>query len=507
MVYSDTDEYIIEKTEKHLRKIRIIIKKKIAKKSFEKALALIATAGTIQYGFNQRYIDGELEEDLKCISKNLQRILGDLPLKKDQRMLLFFDGFGTDSRGLAYIYVDALIKIGFDVVYVSRRKRASHIKHITDRLSEAGASVVFLEERGYLKTAQELAELRKTFAFSKAILYIPPADVSAILAFEAWEGIIERYYINLTDHAFWLGIGAFDYLIDFRSYGTYISNHFRKVGKDRILLQPFYPCDFRTTEFGELPFRKRSDQFTIFSGGALYKTIDINNTYYNIIEFIMRHYPQVIFWYAGEMDIRYIANMERLMKKYPNRFFFTEERNDLASLLKQVDLYFSTYPISGGLMTQYAAKAGVIPLTLVCDKGDSSGILLNQTELQCDFYTEDDILMEISKLVNDSEYRRKKEKLLEHAVISECEFADNLSLILSDHESKYESNNEEYDTNSFRRKYVKRFGKHGFEEIYSSPTYLKNVTITPFLYIYYMLKSGKIARVIRRFLFLQRFLK
>ncbi len=158
-------------------------------------------------------------------------------------------------------------------------------------------------------------------------------------------------------------------------------------------------------------------------------------------------------------------------------------------------------------MTQYAAKAGVIPLTLVCDKGDSSGILLNQTELQCDFYTEDDILMEISKLVNDSEYRRKKEKLLEHAVISECEFADNLSLILSDHESKYESNNEEYDTNSFRRKYVKRFGKHGFEEIYSSPTYLKNVTITPFLYIYYMLKSGKIARVIRRFLFLQRFLK
>ena len=49
--------------------------------------------------------------------------------------------------------------------------------------------------------------------------------------------------------------------------------------------------------------------------------------------------------------------MKKIIKKYPNRAYLTPERSDLYQVLKHSVFYLSTYPLCGGLMYQYAAKA------------------------------------------------------------------------------------------------------------------------------------------------------
>ena len=82
----------------------------IGKKQFEDALSLISMLGNVIYETNIEYMDSELENQIKIISEYykeewVSRFRG------DGEVILFYDGFGCDERGLAQIYLKALCKI------------------------------------------------------------------------------------------------------------------------------------------------------------------------------------------------------------------------------------------------------------------------------------------------------------------------------------------------------------------------------------------------------------
>lgn len=220
---------------------------------------------------------------------------------------------------------------------------------------------------------------------------------------QAYEGVLTRYVVNLTDHAYWLGARAIDKCIEFRDYGASISSEYRGIPREKIVKLPFYP-KIVPQEFQGFPFPVKDGQQVVFSGGALYKTFGEGNKYYEIVDYILASHSDVIFWYAGGGDD---SELKKCMARHPGRVYHTPERPDLFQLLQHVSFYLSTYPLCGGLMYQYAAAAGIEPVTLRRDDCND-GFLLHQDELHVIFDTMEELKQEIDRVLTDEVYRKAR---------------------------------------------------------------------------------------------------
>lgn len=209
----------------------------------------------------------------------------------------------------------------------------------------------------------------------------------------------------------------------------------RRVEETRILYQPYYPVVDYDVPFAGYPFARAAGDFIIFSGGFLYKTMDAAGTYYRLVGTLLARFPQVKFWYAGFGDD---SGLRTLMERYPGRVFHTTERKDLYQILKNIDMYLSTCPQGGGLMTQYAALAGKPPYILDYN-GFHHGFLLHEEELGIHFCDYDACLAELSRYIGDAAYRQQKDALLmsRARLIDADAFRANLQEIMAHGKSRY----------------------------------------------------------------------
>ena len=111
-------------------------------------------------------------------------------------------------------------------------------------------------------------------------------------------------------------------------------------------------------------------------------------------------------------------------------------------------------------MLQYAATAGVVPLTLVNGadnnyNGDSSGILMHQETVEYDSIEK--LIIEADRLLTDSEYHDKRAVEMKNAVISEDNFKNNLKVAIESHNSVLPIELYDIDTKWFRQQYLRRF--------------------------------------------------
>ena len=191
----------------------------------------------------------------------------------------------------------------------------------------------------------------------------------------------------------------------------------------------------------------------LFSGGALYKTIGGGNKFYNIVSKVLENNSDTIFLYAGFGDD---TELVKLSEIYNGRVFHIQERKDLFALMTHVDAYLNTYPMIGGLMTQYAAKAGLPPIILIDEgKTDASGLLLDQDKANIEFHKVEDVVSEISRLLQDLDYRKQRALDIKTRVFSENDFTLLLSEILYGKSKRCYANCP--DTKNFRKEYISRF--------------------------------------------------
>ena len=180
---------------------------------------------------------------------------------------MFYDGFGFDNRGLAQIYLEALAKTNY-IIYVTNSRSKNSIQNITKIVTQSG-ELIFLDEKSYLQKMVDLKKIVDVFCPSKMFLYTTPDDVVGIGVFNYYDKKILRYQINLTDHAFWLGVNAFDYCLEFRNYGASISCLYRHIDINKIRVLPFYPKINYNVNFQGFPFSFDKDkQKLIFSSGS-----------------------------------------------------------------------------------------------------------------------------------------------------------------------------------------------------------------------------------------------
>lgn len=421
----------------------------------ERALQAIALCATLNYESNRSYVDECLEELIQEISLSLYKptlTKGDM----DRNTVLFYDGFGVDARGLALIYLKALCSLGFHVVYVTCAEAAGRQPQLEKETGPYSMVWHYLPHHASMLTrVQTLTELFETYRPAHVFLYAAPSDVSAVLTFRRFEGIVTRYQINLTDHAFWLGKYALDYCVEFREYGASISCLRRGIPPEKLAMLPYYPYIDETEPFGGYPFSFDEErQKLVFSGGSLYKTLGAGNLYYQMVSSILETDETVVFWYAGSGDS---TELEKLIHRYPGRVFHTAERKDLFQILKRCTFYLSTYPLAGGLMYQYAAVAGKLPLTLDYEENEAIwGMLLQEKSLGIHFVHLEDLLSEAARILSDASYRAGREKDIAKAVLSPEEFEFELKRLLDTGKTMHPVKIHEIDDRAFLKTYADR---------------------------------------------------
>lgn len=437
-----------DEVENYILKIKKIIVKKIEKKRWNEALSLISAAVDILYDTNLYYVDWDLENDIAAIAKELIEP-GFLKKNLNEDILVFYDGFGLNTRGLAQIYLKALCKIK-RVVYITYVEAEKRIPDIQAIVKNNNGKIIYLEKTSLVKRIYALDQMIKTYKPQNFFFYAAPNDVVATTIMNAYQGIIKNFQINLTDHAFWLGAKPIDCCIEFRSYGACISKRYRNIPQDKIFEIPFYPIINYDEKFKGFPFDVKKNQKVVFSGGFLYKTLGGENKYYKIVDYMLEKHQDVIFWYAGRGDQ---TEIDKIIKKYPNRAYLTAERSDLFQVLKHSYLYLSTYPLCGGLMFQYAASASKVPITL--RQGSvTDGFLINQDHLKIQFDDMDLFLNELDYLLDHPEYTQERGELMRKSVISETAFQKAVSQLLENKNTGYEITYKEVDTEEFRQNYL-----------------------------------------------------
>ena len=461
-----------------VQKIKSNIATAIRKDDYSNALELISLAGDILYNYNQYYSDADLEENIKVIS---ERILDKSKLDNlNEDTIIFYDGFGLDTRGLAQIYLSALCHFK-KVIYVTNKKQSNSLPTIQEILKKGNHFINFLPE---LSKIDKIAELKKFIDKVKPksiFMYTYPNDVVITTILHHYRNVIDRYQINLTDHAFWLGNACIDYCVEFRDYGAYISNKYRNIPKEKIILLPYYPIVNKEFDFEGYPFEiNKQNSKIIFSGGALYKTFGGGDKYYIIVDYILKKYDEVIFWYAGTGDR---SKFDKLVKKYPSRIFITPERKDLYQVLKHSYFYLSTYPMCGGLMFQYAAIAGRLLLTLKYDDF-TEGFLINQENLDIEFENLEELKLKIHRIMNDREYLKQEETQIAKAVITAEQFEKNLISLMKNKETDFNLLFKKIDNRSLLKEYAENMTYNKFCNVIAGQRKLCVLKLFPKEFIY-----------------------
>lgn len=428
----------------------LLSEKSLHQGNLNRAIKFIQIAAEWMYNYNICYADDRIEKIILNISQNF---LMPKVTRKREKKIVFCDSFAMDNRGLSLIYVKALIKRGYDILFITYKKNDNTMSRIKKELEKRPLSkVVLLEECDKDRRFVELADKIVEFEPSRILLHITPWDVDFLILCHLFHGVLERYIINITDHAFWLGKSAIDYCIEFRSYGYSISRKERRIEDGKLLVLPYYPAKTEQ-EFQGLPFSLEGKKM-IFSGGSLYKTSG-SHIFWDIVKYILKNYSDTVFVYAGSGNT---DEMQRFIQKnrFEERFYHISERLDLDEIMKRCYFYLSTYPICGALMAQYAVSNGKIPVTFtdgknLCDEVDSFFINTNGEKLS--FYNQQELYKEIDKMLTDSEYLSEQEKKWEKYLLHEEEFTAELDSLLQRHMTKYSKEIIDIDTVEFSNIY------------------------------------------------------
>lgn len=463
--------------QKKFEKIKKIIFKSCKQKKYETCLTAIAVYCNLQYQINQIYCDSDIEELTVKLAGNILPEIGEYVA--DDNTVLFYDGFGLDLRGWAASYARALCRLNYRVVYVTTSKVYGKIPHITKELGNNIVKYIDMSH-SYVDWSKAIFDTFIKYKPKTAFFYTTPNDVSAAVAFCKFTNYVDRFQIDLTDHAYWLGVNAVDYFLESREMGAGLALYKRGVAKEKIIKTDSVPYINRDVFEEELPFDIEKQRY-IFTGGALYKTLgDEEHLYYRILDNILDEFKDLKFLYAGYGDD---SQIQILIKKYPNRVFLINERPDFYRLIEHCVFYLNSYPMFGGLMMRYAALAKKVPLTLKHEH-DADGILENQEMLNIEFDNIEELLNESRRLLVDNEYCKQRCLQINEAVLTEEGFAENLNQIIQNKKSKFVFNEIKLmDTTEFQREYVERFQKEQYYEACATKMNKKICIMLPFAYL------------------------
>ena len=373
-----------------------------------KAMISVCACGELAYGYfcEESFGDDELDELLYQMGKAKFTI----PAieKSEDKRVVFFDSFAADNRGITEQYLDALQYNGYEILFITSNTLFSNESKLGKLLAGyRNCRVVVLPEPNHIipsanKVAQEIADWHT----SKAFIHIEPYDVLPVMLFSQYKDVLHRYFINLTDHAWWLGRNCIDTNLEFRMFGLALSTEVRGIDKQKEALLPYYPVSQLNNEtIDNLLPEGLEGKFVIVTGGTFYKYLDAEDTLLKIVQRILRVNDNAVLLMVGTGRAGELYKRKAEAKGLKDRIYLMDSTPYLLSVFEHAHLYLCSFPMTGGLMAQIAAKQG-LPVVAYSAKGmvynDLSDICYSEA-----FRTYDDenaFCSEIHRLTTDKDY-------------------------------------------------------------------------------------------------------
>lgn len=412
--------------------------KKLAVEEFHKgnlqqSLYYIDQATVLAQQFNWIYSDNELEYLLSEISNKI--INTPTRYTPEINRVVIFDDY-CRSFVLVLQYIKALVASSVEILYITGKDFTN------DRLGYALNTIkefpnlkveIIPQDKNILNRIRLIHEKVCDFQPSKLFLHLTAKSVF-IPTLYSLPKEITKYIINLADQTFWLGSKGIDYSLEFRQFGATVSFEKRELKKEQLLSVPFYPIA-DNTPFAGFP-EVTKGKVVIFSGGDFYKTINPQNTYWNLVKSILDENPNVVFLMATKVENRGAKDfLNDFIEKnnFENRFIYLGFRSDINEVFKHCDIYMGTCPASGSLMSQLAAiNAKPILQFYLPDTPDdeTEAALCHNRNINISFTQKDKFLEEAKKLINNAEYRRTRGSEIKSAMFTEEQFNERIYQLL-----------------------------------------------------------------------------
>lgn len=443
-------------------KIKSLAEKEFENKNYELSLKYIEAAADVAYSFNWKYTDEVLENLLTAISS---AIITEKPaFIPIQRRIVFYDVFALDNRGLTQQYLRALISWGVELLFIFEGNDLSHSKQIISEIQSYSKAELFVVDASLTKVEKIESVYNKIIDFKpeKAFLHLFPSSVVAVSIWNALQEVT-RYQINLTDHAFWLGTKCIDYCLEFRDYGCTVSYEKRNLSEDKLLIQPYYPI-MECKPFLGFPSQIPDDAIKIFTGGSYYKMYGKSDLFFKLLKNLIELNSKVVILLAGNGDD---APIKQFISdnKYERRLFLLGSRPDITHVFENCDIYLSTYPVTGGLMGQYAASLAkpILSYTsedIPCNFSEGFINWNTNSDFKITHATLDSFKAEALKMIESKSYREEKGNENKKHIITENEFSEHLKKIVTSHRMERLFVKEVIDYEVFSNLYVDSENKY-----------------------------------------------
>lgn len=430
------------------------IKSSINKRNYNLALKHIVFAAQWMYDFNLIYSDPHIDKtisDIACLKLNVKTI----DTHSDDKVVLI-DNFGLDNRGLTQQYLRALIADNRQILYILHNPSPIENSEIIRELKEYDKATIKIyktSKNDYITTAQNIINDIAKFGSKDIFIHIAPWDVTTLLAISALKGATV-YNINLTDHAFWLGSTLIDYNLEFRGYGERLSIEKRGLKKSQLIKIPYYPIRSKYTPFAGFPHLP-DDAVKIFCGGAEYKMLGKDGIFFKLMDAILDCSKNIHILVAGISKTSTFGNLIQRMRNY-DRVHLIGIRKDIDEVFAHSDIYLSSYPFMGGLMTQYAAQHR-LPILAYAEPGEvnTCDMMVNHLDHPVKMRRSlDEFRAYAKKLADDPLFRKKEGEACHNAMITRQQFDQMISQILSDKTTNIYFVPEQPDYNSIEDFYL-----------------------------------------------------
>lgn len=423
------------------------------KGDIERCLNAITGCVELAYRFflKETFGDDDLEEILYDIGKEYVKIgKKSINDRTEQNNIIFYDSFAQDNRGLTEQYIDALYHNGFNVLFITTNSQFSDKTKLGNKIiNKYKYKYEIIDDNIlFINKVKKITSVISNFGAEKVFLHLSPYDLFAIILFSQYKGILYRYFINITDHAYWLGKNCIDECIEFRKFGVALSSLVRKIPIKRISLLPYYPvsesideCDDNNKILDNI-----RDKFIVITGGTNYKYLDSKHTLLKLILRIFKENTNALLVmvgtsYAGEIYKKFAEK-----KGFKDRIILLNSTPYLKTLFKKADLYLCSYPMTGGLMAQIAVEQG-LPIISYNERfmyhNDISDLISSDMfELHNNFNS---FCNQINKLIRDSKYREEYIRSFYKIKYTEYDFRRNLLKIINkDSHFELENYNKKY---------------------------------------------------------------
>lgn len=395
----------------------------VNKDSFDRAIRKLKALSFIRYKFYLGYKDDFIESQIRELAKHI--VKAPFVVNDTDKTIAIIDEINSDYIGLMTQYIAPFIQDSYQILYLY--EHVEHQEAVREHLMRTlgGYEKAQMKEiptdKGLFAKAQWIYDEVNAFSSTNVLMNFGEWAVEKCIACYALPAECTKYHINAGDHCFWAGASCVDYSFEFRHYGANLTHYARGLKREQVVYLPFYPV-MKEVEYKGLPDECRG-KFIFLSGGAAYKVVDEDKTYFRLCKEILDQCPEAVVLYAGANA----NNIDNSVLKdgveqsgLHGRFISIGYRNDLLEVFRHCDVYLDTYPLGGGLMCQFAAHCSK-PI-LKYKNPDEEECVAQKNDCHFSYDTESTFIEEAVKLYFDSAYRQTRGKEMHNGVVSKEEF-------------------------------------------------------------------------------------